>query len=80
MDTYKVEGDLFAGMDNQNSLTPQQVDQLGYFINDWLRLMSHGEEYRKLVSLVNDLYRSGIDFPENYYHIHFVIDRGTRRS
>ncbi len=72
MGPYKVE--------HPAELTPEQIDQLGYFINDWLRLMGHGGEYRKLVSLVNDLYRSGIDFPANYREIHLVIDYGTRRS
>lgn len=75
MPTYKL-----TGLGTGASLTSEQIDQLGYFINDWLRRMGFGEEYRKLVSFVNELYRSGIDFPERYREIHLVIDYGTRRS
>jgi len=54
-------------------ITQELVDEISYFINDWLRLMGFGREYARLANLVMKLSRLGVKFDSKYYYIHQVV-------
>jgi hypothetical protein len=55
-------------------LTQETLMGACYFINDWLRLMGFGAEYRKLVCLVKLIALDNPDFDfSKYYYIKNVL-------
>ncbi len=55
------------------SVNDNQFEQMCYFWNDWLRLMSFGGEYTKLKSLLLDMKKSGVVFDKKFYYINMAV-------
>ena len=60
-----------------HTLTDDQLGQLCYFVNDWLRLMGFGGEYKKLSDMIYSIYLSNqnFDFSKYWYITNIISDR-----
>lgn len=55
-------------------MNEKQLNELCYFINDWLRLMGYGREYNRLALFSRDLKKSYPKFDfSKYYYINRIL-------